>query len=141
MSSLSLLPRQLFSLPSLPSLWDDETDWFNSALPQTGVSVSEDDKKVFIEAALPGINPDDIEVSYQDGYVWIRGEMKAEEKAKDRKYYRQQAQAFSYRVAVPAEVDPAVEPEATSKNGIMTVTFTKSPVSQPKRIAVKKLEQ
>ena len=91
-------------------------------------------------AAAPGIDPAQIEVSYQDGYVWIHGENKAEEKDKQRKYYRQQAQSFSYRVAIPGDIDPTAEPEATCKHGVMRVAFAKSPVRQPKKIQVKRLD-
>ena len=139
--SLSLIPRRLLSFPSLPSMWDDESDWLDASTPfHNGLSISEDDKNVYVEAALPGIDPAQIEVSYQDGYVWIHGENKAEEKDKQRKYYRQQAQSFSYRVAIPGDIDPTAEPEATCKHGVMRVAFAKSPVRQPKKIQVKRLD-
>lgn len=139
--ALDLVPRRLLSFPSLlPSIWDEDDDWLNMPSTQnTGLSVSEDESKVYVEASLPGINPDNIEVTYQDGYVWVHGEVKEEEKDKKRKYYRQSAQSFSYRVAIPGDVDPNVEPEATYKNGVMTITFAKSPTSQPKKIKVKQV--
>ena len=135
-----LIPRRLLSFPTISSFWDDD-DWLTTPSSQSGLSVSEDDKKVYIEAAVPGIDPDKIEVTYQDGYVWIHGEVREEEKDKSRKYYRQTAQSFSYRVAVPGDVDINKEPEATYKNGVMTVSFDKSPVSQPKKIKVKRLKE
>jgi hypothetical protein len=46
--------------------------------------------------------------------------------------------SFSYRVAIPSDVDETKEPEATCKNGIMKVTFTKRPEVQPKKISVRK---
>lgn len=139
--ALDLVPRRLLSFPSLlPSFWDEDDDWITMPSTQnTGLSVSEDENKVYVEASLPGINPDNIEVTYQDGYVWVHGEVKEQEKDKKRKYYRQSAQSFSYRVAIPGDVDSNIEPEATHKNGVMTITFAKSPTSQPKRIKVKQL--
>lgn len=138
--ALDLVPRRLLSFPSiLPSIWDEDEDWFNMPSTQTGLSISEDDKNIYVEAAVPGINPDNIEVTYQDGYVWVHGDVKDEERDKSRKYYRQSAQSFSYRVAVPGDVDPNVEPEATYKNGMMVITFAKSPASQPKKIKVKQI--
>jgi len=136
---LELIPRRMLSFPSIPSLWDDDDDWLTAPSTQSGLSVSEDDKNVYIEASVPGIDPDNIEVSYQDGHVWIHGEVKEEQKDKSRKYYRQARQSFSYRIAVPGDVDTNKEPEATYKNGVMTVAFAKSPANQPKRIKVKKL--
>lgn len=135
-----LVPRRLLSFPNLPSLWDDDDDWLSIPATQSGLSVSEDENNIYIEAAVPGIDPSNVEVTYQDGYVWVRGEQKDEEKDKKRKYYRQASQSFSYRVAVPGDIDANAEPEATYKHGVMTIAFAKSPKSQPKVIKVKQIE-
>lgn len=133
--TLSIVPRRFWD-------FDDEDNWLTEPLSNvnSGLSVSEDEKNVFVEAQVPGIDPDNIEVTYHDGYVWVRGEEKEEEKDKKRKYYRRSSQSFSYRVAVPGEINENVEPEAVYKNGVMTVKFEKSPKSLPKKITVKKIE-
>lgn len=132
-----LIPNRLFSFPSLqvPSLWDD-SEWFNTQGSTTGVSISEDAEKIYVETALPGIDPKDVEMTFHDGYLWIRGEAKEEEENKKRKYYRQASKSFSYRISVPGEVDNATDPKASYKHGVMTVTFMKSPEAQPKKIQV-----
>lgn len=137
--AFDLIPSRLLSFPSmrLPSFWNDEDDWMTTPSIPSGLSVSEDEKKVYVEAAVPGIDPKDVEITFQDGYLWIRGETKEEEKDKSRKYYRESSKSFSYRVAVPGDIDDKVDPEATSKNGIMTVTFAKSPKTTPKKIEIK----
>ena len=62
-----------------PSLLEDEEEWL---LPLTdvisGLSMSEDDKNVFVEASLPGIDPKDVEVTFDKGVLWIRGSAKEE---------------------------------------------------------------
>lgn len=134
--SLDLIPRSFLDLPSrLPSIFDDE-DW-RSFMPSSGLTVSEDDKHVYIEAAVPGIDPDKIEVTYDKGVLWVRGNQQQKEEDKDRKFYRQASSAFSYRVAVPGNVDENSEPDASCKNGMMTIKFNKVPETQPKRINVK----
>lgn len=142
--ALDLIPRRMLSFPSfnLPDFWDEGDDWISrsSALDHSGLSVSEDDKKVYIEAAVPGIDPKDVEITYQDGYLWVRGETKKEEKDKSKKYYKSAASAFSYRVAVPGEIDQNKEPEASYKHGVMTITFDKAPKAQPKKIQIKSLK-
>jgi HSP20 family protein len=115
-------------------MWDDDDDTMTVSSP-SGLSVSEDEKNVYVEASMPGLDAKDIEVTFDKGVVWVKGEAKEEEKNK--KYYRRASRSFSYRVAVPGEVNPDAEPEATYKNGVMTVTFAKSPKKQPKKIAVK----
>ena len=137
--AFDLIPSRLFSFPSLrmPSVWNDEDEWMNVPSSNSGLSVSEDENKIYVEAAVPGIDPKDVEITFQDGYLWIRGESKEEEKDKAKKYYRQSSRSFSYRVAVPGDVDETSEPEASSKHGVMTVTFAKSPKKQPKKIQIK----
>jgi HSP20 family protein len=138
--SYDLVPRNFFSFPSftptIPSLFNDEDDWLTTPNLANGLSVSEDDKKVYVEAALPGIDPKNIEVTYQDGYLWVRGETQ-ENSENGRKYYKQATKAYSYRIAVPGDIDENSEPEAHYKHGVMTVAFQKSAKSEPKKIPVK----
>lgn len=131
-----LIPRSLFNFPRLPSLWDEAEDFWSISSAPSGLTVSEDDKNVYVEAQVPGVDADKIEVTYDKGVLWIRGQQEQEEKGK--KFYKKAASSFSYRVAVPGDVDEKEEPQATYKNGIMTVTFKKRPEVQPKKIAVKK---
>ncbi len=133
-----VIPSRLLSFPSLhvPSIWNDDDEWLTSPSSPSGLSVSEDEKKVYIDASLPGIDPKNIEITFQDGYLWIRGEMKEEDKDKSKKYYRQASKSFSYRVAVPGDIDNSIDPIATYKHGVMTVAFMKSPKAQPKKIQI-----
>src|SRR3989344_2222575 len=133
--ALELVPESFwrFPLTRWPSLFEEE-EWFT---PSTisGLSVSEDDKKVYVEAAVPGVDPKDVEVTYDKGVLWVKGESKEEEKGK--KFYRKATKSFSYRLTVPGDVDPEAEPEATQQNGVVKLTYAKTKVAQPKKIAVK----
>ncbi len=133
-----LVPKSFWAFPSVKPWFDDE-DWLTS-LPSSssGLSVSEDEKSVFIEAHMPGLKPEDIEVTFQKGELWIRGDRKEEEKDKGRKYYRYASSSYSYRVLIPGEVDDKAEPEAEYKDGVMSITFPKAAKVLPKKIAVKK---
>lgn len=132
---LDITTRPFWRFPTLSNSWDDDDDWgLRTSLP-SGLSISEDEKNVYIEAAVPGVDPKEIEVTVDKGVVWIKGESKQEEKNK--KYYRKAASSFSYRVAVPGDIDPNGEPQAAVKNGVMKVTFAKSPAAQPKKISVR----
>ncbi len=129
----SLIPSSFWQFPSLRSFWEDE-DW-DLVPTASGLSISEDDQNVYVEAAMPGLEPEDIEVSFDKGVLWLKGE--AKEETTKKKYYRKATSSFSYRVVVPGEIDPNKEPVATYKNGVMKVTFAKSAASQPKKIKVK----
>lgn len=137
--AFDLVPGSFWSFPSfrIPSVWDEEDDWTPSGAP-SGISISEDEKSVYVSAALPGVSEDNIDMTFDKGVVWIKGDSKEEEEDKKRKHYRKATSSFSYRIAVPGEIDPNKDPEAVYKNGVMTVTFSKSPASQPKKISLKK---
>lgn len=134
--ALDLIPRSFWNTASrLPSIFEDD-DW-SSFLPSSGLTVSEDDKNVFVEAAVPGLDPKNVDVTYDKGVLWVRGSQEQKEEDKNKKFYRKASSSFSYRVAVPGNVDENAEPEATYKNGIMKVRFTKIPEAQPRKINVK----
>lgn len=132
----SLIPRSVFEWPRFPKLWDEDEDLFMTASHPSGLTVSEDEKHVFVEAQVPGVDADKIEVTFDKGVLWIKGQQEQEEK--DKKYYRKAASSFSYHVRLPDNVDSAQEPEATCKNGVMKVVFKKTPETVAKKITVKK---
>ena len=115
----------------------DEGFW-GSDVSQTGLTVSEDKDHVFVEAYLPGLTPEDIEVTIEKGMLWIRGEKKEEEKNKKKKYYRKAMSSFAYRVQVPHLIDEKKELEAKYIDGVMKITFKKAKQSRAKKIIVKR---
>jgi HSP20 family protein len=135
--ALDLIPRSFLNLPRMSSIFDDIDNW-QTMLPSSGLSVSEDENHVYVEAAVPGVDPDQIEVTYDKGVLWIKGSSQQEEQDKNKKFYRKAANTFSYHVTVPGTIDESKEPEAICKNGVMKVIFDKMPEVQPKKLNVKK---
>jgi HSP20 family protein len=133
--ALDIVPSRFWSFPTRWLNWDEDEDNMLTASP-SGISISEDDKNVYVETALPGVKPEDVEITFDKGMLWVRGESKMEEQ-NDKKYYRRASNSFSYRIAVPGEIDMNKEPEASSEHGVMKITFAKHPQSQPKKIKVK----
>lgn len=134
--AMDLVPANFWRISDdLRNFWAD--DAWKTLVNNTpsGLSISEDDKHVYVEAAIPGVNPEDVEITFDKGVLWIKGESKKQ--VTNRKVYQNMASTFSYRVAVPGDVDTSVEPEASWENGVMTITFAKSPQAQPKKITVR----
>jgi HSP20 family protein len=131
--AFDIVPTSFWRVP-MRSIWDDEDDLTTMAT-SNNMSISEDEGHVYVEVAVPGIDPKDVEITFDKGILWVKGEAKEEEHEK--KYYRKAVSSFSYRVAVPGEIDMSVEPSAEARHGMMMITFTKSKASLPKRIAVK----
>ena len=123
---------------SIPHFLDFfEEDWDIMPKESSGLSISEDENNIYVEAALPGLKPEEIEITLDKNILWIKGEKKEEEKKK--KYYKKASSSFSYRVIVPNEIDETKEIDATYKDGIMKVCFPKSKKTKPKKINIKKL--
>lgn len=116
----------------------DDDFWETDFTTPSGLSVYEDEQHVYIEADLPGLREEDIEITFEKGVLWIRGERKEEEKGKEKKYYRKASSSFSYRVLVPGLIDEKKEPEASYKEGVMTVTFEKSQQNRARKIKITK---
>lgn len=121
------------------SLFEDfEDDWdVHEFSNLSGLSVYEDEGHFNVEAALPGLTPEEVDMTFEKGILWIKGEKKEETEDKKKKYYRKAMSHFSYRIAVPGDVDEHVEPEAICKNGVLKVTFFKTNKRTSKKIPIK----
>lgn len=106
------------------------------------VDITETDKAVIVEAELPGLDNDDISVTFDRDVLTIRGEKKAEKEEKHKNYYRMERMygSFHRTIPMPCEVD-ADRIKAKFKKGVLTVTLPKTEAAQSsvKRIAVKKV--
>ena len=140
--SRKLAPKSFWSFPMFRfpfSIFEEgeEEGWMHDLSEASGLSVSEDENSVYIEAAVPGLKPEEIEVTFERGILWIKGERKDEMDNKSKKFYRKSMSTFSYRIAVPGDVDESKQPDATCKHGVIRIVFHKNTQSQPKKIPIK----
>ena len=92
-----------------------------------------------LTAELPGIAPDDIEVSLQGSTVTLSGERKIDYSTlKDVSLHRRERQVGSFRRAfqLPAAID-GDKIEAAHKNGVLMLRLPKTPEHQPRQIPVR----
>ena len=101
-----------------------------------GLTVYEDNEAVYVEAWVPGLGSEDIDLTFEKGVLWIKGENKKESDDK-KKYYQRSDSAFSYRVSVPRRLDESAEPEAMCTNGVISVRFAKSKSELPRKIEIR----
>lgn len=130
-----LIPRSFFNMPNFPSLMEDE-DWGMLTNTPSGLSVSEDDKHVYVEASIPGVKPDEIDITFEKGVLRIVAETKEEQKD-GRKYFRRSQRSFSYQIALPSDVDGGKDPETKLEHGVLHLSFAKSAHAQPRKITIK----
>jgi len=104
----------------------EEADLTLSAEWTPRMDIVETKDAMILKAEVPGIDPKDIHVSFQDQVLTIRGEKKDEKKEKDDRYFRLERMngmfARSFHLPVPIE---AGRVNAAFKNGLLTVTLPK----------------
>ena len=91
-----------------------------------------------VKASLPGISPDDLNVTLEDNVLTIQGEVKEDETLEESNYHIRERRTGSFsrsvRFPVPVESDKV---EAEFENGVLTLSIPKAEAVKPKRIAVK----
>jgi HSP20 family protein len=96
--------------------------------------------EVVIVAAVPGMQPDNLDISFHQGTVVLSGtvgNVAESEQGKNATWYVHELWSGSFRRAVtlPFEVD-ADKANATWENGIVRLTLPKAERARPKKIAI-----
>jgi HSP20 family protein len=102
------------------------------------LDVSENEDAFMVEAAMPGINPDDLDITLEDNILTIQGETKAERDVEESRYHLRERRfgRFSRSLQLPTAIN-ADEVEAEYTNGVLILTIPKAEEIKPKRIAIK----
>lgn len=94
------------------------------------------DEEYLIEAFLPGVVADDLDIQIENNIVTIKGEIKIERNEGDRYLLKERPfGAFQRSVELPDDVD-ANKVEAELKNGVLTLRLPKSEISKPRKISI-----
>ncbi len=102
------------------------------------LDVTEDEDNFCIKASLPGVNPEDIEVTVNGDVLTIRGEMKQEQQNENERYHLRERRfgRFVRSITLPAPVK-ADQVDAEYHNGVLALTLPKTEEVKPKRIQIK----
>lgn len=126
--------------------WPRVFDW-GSPLSETGlflgsgvpkVDIIDHDNEIEIQAALPGVKKEDLDVSITENSVTIRASARQEEKKEGKHYYRREISRgeFQRTIALPAYVN-GDQAKASFKDGILDITLPKTEISKRKSIEIK----
>ena len=102
-----------------------------------GLSISEDKERLYIDAELPGVQPEDVEVTVEpkERKLLIKGKSKAARE--DVHYHLKQKAKCCYQIPLSNEIDIESKVEAVSKDGILSITLSKNRGHKPLRVDVK----
>lgn len=101
------------------------------------VDIYEKDNNIIAEMNLPGINPDNIEVSVEDNYLKISGSREESKEEKKKHYYSKEIRRGSFErvVRLPSSVQKD-KVLAEFKNGELTITLPKSKETNSNKIKI-----
>ena len=101
------------------------------------IDVQEDDAAYSLQADLPGVAPEDLDVSVREGVLSIEGRRESVTEEGEGKTHLFERRFGSFRRAftLPGEVDvDAIE--ARHEHGVLTIRIPKRAASQPKKIEI-----
>ena len=104
----------------------------------SGLEAWEDEQNIYVEAELPGVKPEDVDVTLEGGMLTIRGQKKQTLQEKQVQYhYRQRRYGqFIQQFQLPTTVD-ASKVTANLHDGVLRVQVEKRPEVKPRKVEVK----
>ena len=90
------------------------------------VDVAEDENAYIIKASLPGVKPEDVEVTLQNNVLTLKGEAKADKEIKEERYHLRERSygSFVRSLILPTNVK-ADQIEAKHEDGVLIVRLPK----------------
>lgn len=101
------------------------------------LDIREENGNLIVEASVPGMKAEEIDVEIEDGVLTVKGETRTEKEEKKKGYLlKERSEGSFYRtVRLPESVDSG-KAESTYADGILTVTMPKKPESRSKKVTV-----
>ena len=102
------------------------------------IDMYQTDEDVVVKASVPGVNPEEIDVTIAGDTLTIKGETKTEEEIEKENYFRKERSygAFSRSILLPSSLQTD-KAEASFENGVLTLTIPKAEEAKPKQIKIK----
>ena len=102
------------------------------------VDVKENDSEIRLDLELPGLKPEDVELTAENGVLSVRGEKKTERKEGEEDRYHvieRTYGSFLRTFQLPQGIDED-QIKAEFEHGILSVHIPKTALPQPKRIQI-----
>ncbi len=111
-------------------------DW-NLAL-----DVAENGDEFILKASVPGINPDDLEITCNDRQLTIKGEVQEDHEVDETRYHLRERRfgSFSRSLSLPTSIN-ADQIQASYEAGVLTLHLPKAEEAKPRRIAIQSSEK
>jgi len=138
-NELDNLQRRMDDLMNAVSPWRPSAElplWGHARLFPL-LNVKEAGAQYVVTGEIPGIKTGDLDIKIEGDTLTIKGERKAAEIGESASYHRRERALgmFQRSLTLPKTVDPD-NVKATYKDGILTITLTKSAAATPRQITI-----
>ncbi|MCC7369060.1 MAG: Hsp20/alpha crystallin family protein [Chloroflexi bacterium] len=101
------------------------------------LNVYEEGDRLFVEAQLPGLKPEDLDINIEQGVLTISGQTTADSERKERNYFMREHRSgrFTRGLRLPATYNTD-GCSASFEDGVLRLTFPKSEAAKPRRIPI-----
>ncbi len=105
---------------------------------QLAVDVYQTPNEVVIQSTIAGVDPENIEVFFEDDMVIIEGQREQVKEEREKNYFYQECYwgAFSRKIVLPEEVDVS-RAEAAMEKGVLTIRIPRAQKPKRKKLAIK----
>ena len=102
------------------------------------LDVAESDDDYVVKASLPGINPDDLEITFSDNRLTIKGEVKEDEGLDEAQYHLRERRygTFTRSIKLPSGIE-SDKIDAKYDDGVLKLHLPKVEEIKPKKITIK----
>jgi HSP20 family protein len=102
------------------------------------LDISERKDAYLVTVELPGVEPDDLQITLEDGLLTIQGERQFTQESSEQQFHRVERRygAFRRSITLPAQVQ-AEQIEASFENGVLQIMVPKLEEAKPKRIRIR----
>lgn len=131
--------REMMSLrETMDKFFDEPAMARGSSVFYPSIGIRETAKDLVIEADLPGVKEEDVNIEVEDNQLIIKGERKHREEKKREDYYHLESSygAFSRVITLPSNVDSS-KTQAEFEGGILEIRIPKMEERKAKKISIK----
>ncbi|MFN0146728.1 MAG: Hsp20/alpha crystallin family protein [Dehalococcoidia bacterium] len=102
-----------------------------------GLDVFETNEEYVVKAAIPGVDPKDVDIQVEDDVLTIKGEFQQKDEANEENYLRRELRygAFQRSLRLPPTVD-AEKAAASFEHGVLKLTLPKKAEARAKTIKI-----
>lgn len=127
--AMNSLFQESFVRPSGPSAQNGQ-----QPLP---LDVSESENEYVVKASMPGVKPEDVQVTIRGDTLSIRGDVSAEEEKQGERWYVRERRCGSFqRSVVLGEPVDAGKAESQYEHGVLTLKLPKAEAAKPHQIKI-----